>query len=291
MHDATITLADGRVLGYAEYGDPGGHPVLYCHGFPGSRYEAALAHRAASAVNVRLLSLDRPGYGLSDPRPRRTILDWAADVELAADALGLARFAVVGISGGAPYALACAHAISQRVTATGIVCGMAPAHEAALRHAMIRSLRTGLFLAQHMPRLFRLVYAALVSPWPRWYPRTVAWLLDASPSSADRQSLRHTELKQTLIASIHEAFRQGSGAAVRDVELYATAWGFAVEAIASPVHLWHGEDDPTVPVSMGHYLAARLPQCRARFLPGEGHFSVPVNYATEILSTLVDSAS
>jgi pimeloyl-ACP methyl ester carboxylesterase len=106
--DRTLRLGDGRRLGYAERGDPGGRPLLYFHGWPGARVEARLADEPAKAAGVRLVALDRPGMGFSDFQRGRTFVDWSADVVEVADALQLDRFAVLGISGGGPYAAACA---------------------------------------------------------------------------------------------------------------------------------------------------------------------------------------
>jgi pimeloyl-ACP methyl ester carboxylesterase len=112
----TIRLRDGRRLGYAEWGDPGGRPLLYFHGWPGSRVEGRLGDEAAKAKGVGMIALDRPGMGLSDYQPRRTLVDWPDDVIQVAAALGLDRFAVLGISGGGPYAAACAWKLSEQLT-------------------------------------------------------------------------------------------------------------------------------------------------------------------------------
>jgi len=103
-----LRLNDGRLLGYAEFGDPGGTPVMFFHGFPGSRLEGALGHEAAERAAVRMICIDRPGMGLSTFQPGRRMLDWPADVAALADALGIGRFAVGGVSGGGPYAAVCA---------------------------------------------------------------------------------------------------------------------------------------------------------------------------------------
>jgi pimeloyl-ACP methyl ester carboxylesterase len=110
MKDGTIKLGDGRALAYAEYGDPVGRPVFYFHGFPGSRLEAALADSAASSVSMRLVAVDRPGYGRSDFKPRRRILDWPEDVSELARELAIDRFSVLGVSGGGPYGIPSARA-------------------------------------------------------------------------------------------------------------------------------------------------------------------------------------
>lgn len=117
-------LPDGRRLGHALYGDSAGPPVIYMHGFPASRLEAKLLEEAACEIGVSLITPDRPGLGLSDFQPGRAITDWPGDVAHLADALDLDRFSVVGVSGGCPYALACAHQLGDRVIRTAIIAGM-----------------------------------------------------------------------------------------------------------------------------------------------------------------------
>ncbi len=124
--DRTLRLRDGRFLGYAEVGDPDGRPVLYFHGFPGSRLEARLTHAAAAGGGVRVIALDRPGMGLSTHKPGRGFLDWPDDVAEAADLLGIERFAVAGLSGGGPYTAVCALKLSQRLTGAAIISGVGP---------------------------------------------------------------------------------------------------------------------------------------------------------------------
>src|SRR5438046_6812360 len=121
-----LRLRDGRRLGYCEHGVRAGKPILYFHGWPGSRIEAQLAAPAARRYNARLIAVDRPGFGMSDFKAHRTLLDWPADVAELADTLGLDRFAVAGVSGGGPYALACARRIPDRLTSVIVVCGLGP---------------------------------------------------------------------------------------------------------------------------------------------------------------------
>src|SRR5262249_37258319 len=99
-----ITLADGRRLAFCEYGAPQGKPVFSFPGWPGSRLEARLAAPTARRFNARLIAVDRPGFGRSDFKKRRTLVDWPGDVAKLADALGLDRFSIAGVSGGGPYA-------------------------------------------------------------------------------------------------------------------------------------------------------------------------------------------
>jgi len=122
----TIKLKDGRQLGYADLGNPdANHVIFHFHGFPGYRLEAMLLADRAITKNVRLIGIDRPGWGLSDFKKNRTLLDWPDDVAELADALGIDKFAVEGISGGGPYAAACAYKIPERLTSCGIISGLA----------------------------------------------------------------------------------------------------------------------------------------------------------------------
>ena len=138
----TIRLKDGRTLGYAEYGTPQGKPVFYFHGFPSSRIDWPLfdTDGMAERINARIIAADRPGYGLSDFKRGRKILDWPDDVIELADALHIERFSVLGISGGGPYALACACRIPARLTTAAIVCGIGPAQAPGARDGVAMML-------------------------------------------------------------------------------------------------------------------------------------------------------
>jgi len=124
----TIKLADGRKLGYDEFGSQDGRPVFYFHGTPSSRLEWQLfgSDALAKALRLRLIVPDRPGMGLSSFAAGRRISDWPADVASLADHLGMQRFAVLGYSGGGPYAVACALALPERLTRVGVVSGAGP---------------------------------------------------------------------------------------------------------------------------------------------------------------------
>lgn len=124
--DTELELSDKRQLPYAEYGDPSGVPVFLFHGLPGSRLAWGLLPDHPFPPGLRIVAPDRPGYGRSDPNPRRTLLDWANDVTELTDALAINTFAIVGISGGGPGALACAWKMPERVTAVGVVACPAP---------------------------------------------------------------------------------------------------------------------------------------------------------------------
>jgi pimeloyl-ACP methyl ester carboxylesterase len=282
VNDHTIRLRDGRRLGYAEWGDPRGGPLLYFHGWPGSRIEGRLGDEAAKASGVRLIAIDRPGMGLSDFQPGRTLVDWPADVVQVAAALGLNRFSVLGISGGGPYAAACAWRLADRLVRTGIVSGLAPVDVPGAIAGMGRWNRLSFQMVGRLAVLRRALMAATAVSVARRPDRI---LQRGVTAAVDKEYLGRQEVRTILADSLSEAFRSGSRGPAWEMGLYARPWGFRLEEIRTPVHVWHGEDDANAPVAMGRYLATSVPESRARFYPGEGHLHF-VDRLPEILAAV-----
>lgn len=282
-----VSLKGGRKLGYAEYGDPAGPPILYFHGFPASRLEGFLHADAASAAAVRLIAPDRPGIGLSDFAPQRTILDWAEDMRQFADHLELPRFAILGVSGGGPYALACSLRLAHRTGATGLVAPLGPVAEGKGSAGMNPFARLSLSLARNHPRTFRLLYGGILVPLIRRRPPVILSLL--RPSTADKPVVERPEIREKMQMSIREAFRKGGPGALHELYLFAQPWGFSLRKIYARVYLWQGGEDGTVPPSMGRFVADQLPACQYRFWSGEGHFSLPIAHGAELLAILRDA--
>ena len=282
--DQTLPLRDGRNLGFAVYGDPDGSPEFFLHGFPGSRLEARTADKVAARLGIRVIALDRPGFGLSDFKPGRTIADWPDDLAEAADILGVDRFPVIGLSGGGPYAAACAISIPHRLTSVAIVSGMGPLHTPGATDGMSRSGRVFFALAPRLPGVTRLAM------W--WIGRQARHdagrLLDkmsAGLPPADKAILARPDVRQTFRDDIAEAFRHGRRGPAWELSLLAQPWGFPLEDIKMEVHIWHGEADVIVSPSMGRHLASAIPKSRPRFYPGEGH-SLVVDRMDEIQAAL-----
>ncbi len=282
--DQTLPLRDGRNLGFAVYGDPDGTPEFFLHGFPGSRLEARIADKVAARLGIRVIALDRPGFGLSDFKPGRTIADWPDDLVEAADILGADRFPVIGLSAGGPYAAACAFSIPHRLTSVAIVSGMGPLDTPGATEGMPRSGRVFFALAPRLPWITRLAM------W--WIGRQARHdagrLLDkisAGLPPADKAVLARPEVRLTFRDDIAEAFRRGSRGPAWELSLLARPWGFRLEDIKMEVHIWHGEADMIVSPSMGRHLASAIPNSRVRFYPGEGH-TLAVDRMEEIQTSL-----
>src|SRR5215467_7104128 len=149
--DNIISLRDGRTLGYAEYGDSNGKPVFFFHGLPGSRLQRHPDESIATGLGARIITIDRPGYGLSDFQQARILLDWPDDVTQLANSLQLDQFAAIGLSGGGPYLLSCAYKMPERITTATIISGMGPIDNADALKSMLPSMRLGLGIAPKVP--------------------------------------------------------------------------------------------------------------------------------------------
>lgn len=266
----TITLRDGRTLAYYECGDPSGVPAIYTSGTPASGLAGMAYDVAARVGGVRLVSVDKPGYGHSDVDPERSLPRYAEDVRELADALGLVRFANVGESGGGPHALALAYALGDRLTLSLVLAGMGPGHEAWVREGMKPMNRVIFGAAQRAPWLLRPMMAAMARAVrdDRRYAKFVEQQLKVSPP-ADRQTF--LEGGDLLRPSAIGAFRQGARGAVQELTMICRPWGFELGDVPAPVLLWHGTEDVNVPIAVARKVAEELPDAELRVFEGAGH--------------------
>jgi pimeloyl-ACP methyl ester carboxylesterase len=270
---STFQLQDGRTLGFAEYGARSGNVLFYFHGYPGSRVEAALLSGPAERHGVRIIGIDRPGMGRSTFIAGRRFLDWPTDVTALADKLGIDQFSVAGVSGGGPYAIACAYKIPNRLIACGIVAGAGVA---------------GRFLSL-LSSWLPWVLTPMVRPCFRTKGRAARsiCLLARRWPEPDRQAILRSTIGDVLAASLAEAFRQGSKGPAYEAVLLGGSWGFKLEDVSfSNSYLWHGGLDRQVPIAIGRAVAVGLRDCKATFYPQEGHISVIARHGDDIIQTL-----
>jgi pimeloyl-ACP methyl ester carboxylesterase len=260
----TLTLKDGRILGYAEYGGPAGTPVIGFHGTPGSRLVMKSVEKAAVAVGAHIIAPDRPGYGMSLPNPNGTLLGCVDDMIELADALKIDRFAVLGISGGAPYPLACAYKIPQRITVAALASGIGPLSLPNSTRDMVGMNRMIFTLGRLSPRLAGFVLPRLI----RASLRTVEQQAQESRTPSAEIS---PEVYAIMAADQREAIRAGGQGVTFDMKVLWQPWGFRFEDIQTQVYLWHGAADNLGPPALAHHMADHLPDCEATFYPGEDH--------------------
>jgi pimeloyl-ACP methyl ester carboxylesterase len=278
MSDAPfVTLRDGRRLAYAEYGDASGFPIVAAHGNPGSRLSwAPLAGQ--DLRGLRLIAPDRPGFGGSEGAARSHAA-WADDVAALADALGLDRFALIGVSGGGPWALAASAKLAGRVTALGLLATGLPPE---------RGGGPFLFAARRLPLLIRAraeVFAGLAARDPHALVRRTF----AAYPEVDRRMLRVPEVALHLASDFAEAYRQGGAAPAREMTLFARPWSVSPADVSVPVVLWHGLADSVIPVPAAERLAAQLPRATFVKVPGAGHLWW-LEHLGEVLGALRESA-
>lgn len=272
--EGTIDVG-GQRLGFCEFGSPGGRPVIWMHGTPGARRQLApLAKAHAAATGVRIIGLDRPGVGASSPRRYDAVVDFADDVERVADRLDLDRFAVVGLSGGGPYALACAHRLGDRVAGVGVLGGVAPSvgEEAAPGGVTALAPLASTPIRSMDALLGRALRPALLSVTPAI---DVLYLgVYRLMHEGDRRVLDEPGVRDMFIDDLLRGVRRGGvGAILQDVSLFGRDWGYRVRDVTHPVHWWHGTEDAIVPFAHGRHVAQLLPRCTFTEQPGEGHLS------------------
>jgi pimeloyl-ACP methyl ester carboxylesterase len=278
-HDRTLTLPDGRTVGYAVYGDPEGRPILALHGTPACRLMYAVADAAARRHNLCLYAVERPGYALSAPLPpgqTLSVIGYTEELRAVAAVLGLDRFGLMGISGGGPYAAAAAAVFGDRATVLALISPLGPIADLPADVTLTASQR---WFFREVPRWpwvqaagaagFRLLFRAA--------PAFTAWLFRLSAGRSDRALLRDPNARLALRAITAEALRQGSAQAPADHRAFADAWAGDLDRITAPAMLWIGNDDHIVPMPAAHALARMIPGCKLIELPATGHFWVLAN--------------
>ena len=281
----SVKLSDGRSLSFARFGDPSGKPVFYFHGFPGSRLEPRSNHDAFLKAGIQLLALDRPGIGHSTRKNKRKLLDWPDDVVEVAKILKLEKFSILGVSGGGPYALACARAIPGYLNKVTVACGLGPIDAPNATSGMMLSNRVLFRYGKFFPPVLHLSTFLMVRQLSSKPAKGLKKFVEGLPEP-DRLVLSKTDAQDFVAASAVEGVRQGSGPLLEEIGIYSRSWGFKLEDLNVPVSLFQGEVDIDVPASMARHQASLIPDCEINLYPNDGHFSLLVNHIDEIIASL-----
>ena len=274
-------LEDGRRISWAEYGSISGAPLVLLHGTPGSRLQFQRFHGPATAAGVRIVTPERPGYGLSDPVPGGvTFTRYADDLRQLLDHLELPTVTMSGASGGGGFALVAAIVHPERVRRLLLVSAAVPAPRSA-RRGMAPPVRVLLFLARHAPWLAQRLMAQqqtadLDAPVSKW-------AIGRMPA-ADQRAFADPTWRSDFIEDGHEALRQGAGAAVQDLRLGSGTLGVDLADLTVDTVLLHGTEDVNVPIGIARWLAAQVPSSRVIEVPDAAHL-----FALERPDLILDS--
>lgn len=284
MQESSITLRDGRRMGYAEYGDPDGVPVFLIHGIPGSRLTWGVIANPPFRPGLRLIAPDRPGYGNSDFfRRGQSIIDYPNDIEQLADQLGIDRFALFGPSGAGPYVLACAWKIPARLMSVGVFASVAPnVPEATV--GLVPSIKHLYSIAARFSRLIR-VQMAVMALLVKWFPALYVKLIKSEFSEPDIEVYARLDLSNALRADRAETYRRFGRGVAYDVTIPGR-WPIPLDEIRPKIHIWQGEQDRTVPPAAGRYLADKISDTDLTMIPDAGHLWI-FDHLQEMLEGLV----
>ena len=285
QNERKLTARDGRALGVCEWGVADGAPVFSLHGTPGSRlgrhHDPAVYERAG----VRVITYDRPGYGVSDRKLGRRVADVVEDVATIADALELDRFAVMGGSGGGPHALACGARLGERVQAVAAVVCPAPWDAPGIDQMAGQSPGNreefGAALAgrEALEQLLGEQAAAIAAdPWSLITGR------DDQLPPEDLENLERPARFRVFAEALAEAVAQGPAGWADDDLAFVVPWGFDLAEIDVPVSLWQGRNDSLIPVEHGEYLARSIPRVRVHWIE-TGHLAMS-DHVDSILAEL-----
>ena len=283
----TLSLRSGTTVALSEYGDPGGSPVFFCHGWPSSRTMAELADDAARDLGVRIISPDRPGIRDSQFQPDRRLIDWPPFLNEIADRLGIGRFRLLGISGGAPYAYASAWMTPERIEKIAIVSGAPPLDGLNDLDGLLPIHRRMLVLRKKSPRMLKFLFH-LARPFVAMrMPIRLRPLLLKFLQPCDANVLRESRKFDICFDSARHAWHSSALGVMTDADIYATPWGFPLEEVRVPIALWHGTKDRTFAPRLAENVAARLPNCEFHLIEGAGHYSLPIRYIRQIVADLI----
>jgi pimeloyl-ACP methyl ester carboxylesterase len=279
MEQGRIQLADGRQVGWADYGARGDTAVLWCHGGPGSRLEPEALAAEARAAGLRLIGIDRPGYGLSSVQPGRVIGGWVPEALAVADHLGAERFAAVGVSTGGAYSLALA-AGSPRVLGVVACCALTDMRWPEGRRMMEKPGTGDLWAAPNREAALALATQLFGADGSKMLAPGGA-IQELPP--ADLELLSDPQWLAGMVAGLREMFASGVQGYTDDRLADGPGWGtFDVRAIRCPVTVLHGGSDTIVPVAQARHTASIVPGAKLEIHEELGHFSI----ASEVIGAL-----
>lgn len=272
MEQKILTLPDGRVMAYRVAGDPHAKPLLFFHGTPGTSLQAELLAEDAAAKGFYIIAPDRPGLGDSTYQPERFWYDYPADIRVLISELKIEHFALMGISGGGPYAIACAAAMPEYLTKAVLLSPWWYPHGSKNANEGLTSLfKTYAYLTQHSIGMTKPI-AKMATYFAQKSPRAVIEHLIGQLNDDDQQLFLNPSLKALMIEDVENAFKNGWEGPWRETTLEFIQPRVIPSRILFHLDIFHGTEDKIVPYHYAQKLVAELPQSELHTVEGGGHF-------------------
>lgn len=288
---STLSLPDGRTLGYAEWGDPAGSPIFVLHGTPGCRLNRHPDNAKIAATGARVITYDRPGYGESSRHRGRVVNDCVADITALADSLDIGKFAVTGGSGGGPHCLAVAAGLPDRVSRAACIVGVAPYDLMGPKWydgMDAENVKEFGWALEGEQKAHDELAREAANMLERMSDDPANILGDFEIPDADREILSRPDIAALMVAAVTECVRNGVWGWVDDDLAFTRAWGFDLSTIEVPTTLWWGSKDVLVPPQHGEWLAARVPNATTRIDDSGGHQADPDTHIQALYPWLID---
>jgi pimeloyl-ACP methyl ester carboxylesterase len=283
MPEHSLTLSNGLKLGYAEYGDPLGVVMFYFHGWPSSHVQGSLFDEQAKKLRIRLICPDRPGIGLSDFQPQRSLDDWPHTLEQLATHVGADNYHVMGWSGGGPYVLILALKMPKRLLSASIICGAPPLKFLGNRE-MSWLYRVMIQLRHYFPAVLGTVLrlgGMIAKGSPAKAP--LRWLMKLL-GEEDRRVLLLPGIYDVVRDATLGALNRGARSVIADADIYLNEWGFEVSQINFPIRFWHGKQDKNIAWTYTERIASLIPAATTQWSDIDGHYSMPITHAEQVLA-------
>ncbi len=284
-----ITLEDNRKLGFADSGKPDGLPIFLFHGTPGSRIFGFENEPLIQEEELRIITPERPGYGLSDESKNREIKDHCYDIEKLATYLGIKKFHVAGVSGGGPYALACAYWLSKRVLSVTLIASATPVDTKGFFKGMSMGNRLGFIMSRYVPFLLKPLY--IYSSWVvKRSPEKFMKGMESQLCQWDKKVLHKIKADGKMdifISHIREAYRKGYIGGYSDLLLLTKPWKVDFQFLSVPIIMWHGKADTLMPIASAIEFSKILPDCKCYFIENAGHLLLESEeYSRQIIARI-----
>ena len=280
----SLTLDNGRILTYSEYGNKDGQPIFICHGLNSSRLEAKVFSTLISDENFRIIGIDRPGIGGSSFQKNRIILDFTHDIVAVADKLAIKKFTIIGTSAGAAYALACAYKIPQRLDSCHIISGLGLIEENFA--SLSNETKSFIIMCIKFPWLIQPIFWMFMGRYSKNKDKSKKFLANIIQSldDVDKAALNEPKIRTLFTEAFRESYSSGAkGVAYDAVLAYAKPWDFDLKDIRhNHIYLYNGAKDLSIPVEMGKHLHKLLKNSHSHLYKNDGHLSIIINQMADI---------